>query len=92
MLTATEAKQKTQQNIEETVKTQLEEVEKLIDEAIAENRYAAIYEGNLYSQAVEQLSSMGYKLYARNHISGDCEWEISWFVPIEVTEEQTKGD
>lgn len=77
MLSASETKKKTQNNIDSCVTQELEKLNKQIDDAIAKGKFSISNNGNLQSVTRERLKVLGYKVQTGSQYN-EPYYSISW--------------
>ena len=77
MLSASEANQKTRNNIKKCLTKELSELEKQIDEAISNGKFSISNDGYLQSETKERLEELGYKVSTRSQYN-ESYYSISW--------------
>lgn len=77
LLAATEARNKTQENIHNCVTTELHKLSEQIDNAIAEGKYSISNDGYLQSETQQRLEELGYKIQTGSQYN-ESYYSISW--------------
>ena len=77
MLSASEANQKTRNNIKKCLTKELSELEKQIDEAISNGEFSISNNGYLQSETKDRLEELGYKVSTGNQYN-ELYYSISW--------------
>ena len=77
MLSAIEARKKTQENIDCGITPELVKVNKQISEAITNGKFSTFACGSLCTETQEKLAKLGYKIKTDYPCNG-VYYEISW--------------
>ena len=77
MLSASEAKKKTLNNIKECTTKELSMLEKQINQAISNGKFAISNDGCLQSETKERLTELGYKVITGSQ-RNEYYYSISW--------------
>lgn len=77
MLSASEANQKTRNNIKKCLTKELSELEKQIDEAISNGKFSISNDGYLQSETKDRLEELGYKVSTGSQYN-ESYYSISW--------------
>lgn len=76
-LTAAEAHNKTQENINNCVTTELRKLSEEINNAIAEGKYSISNDGYLKHETLQRLKELGYKVQTGSQYN-ESYYSISW--------------
>lgn len=77
MLSASEAKNKTQNNIDNCVTQELEKLNKQISSAILDGKFSICNDGVLQSATRSKLESLGYKIETGSQYN-ESYYSVSW--------------
>ena len=77
MLSASEAKTKTQNNIDDCVTQEVKKLDEQISNAIAEGKFSISNSGMLQSSTQEKLESLGYKIKIGRQYN-EAYYSVSW--------------
>lgn len=77
MLSASEAKKKTQDSINDRVTKELDKLNKQIDKAIARGSFSISNDGILQSETSKRLESLGYRVQTGSQYN-ESYYNISW--------------
>lgn len=77
MLSASEAKKKTWNNIESCVTNELNQITKQIEEAISNGKFSICNDGILQHTTQERLESLGYKVETGSQYN-ESYYSVSW--------------
>lgn len=81
MLSASEAKTKTQNNIDDCITQELEELNKKINNAISCGKFSICNDGYLQPETRKRLEQLGYKVETGSQYNQSY-YSISWFKDI----------
>lgn len=78
IISATEARNKTEENIKTHSQEQMKDIEDKIHEAIESREFYCFYSGTIHSSNIDRLINLGYKIDPVDTLSGKFN-KISWF-------------